>query len=181
MILASLLLKLGGYGFLRFFWECFTELNYFLFFFVVILTLFSVFYASFIILVQMDLKKIIAYSSVAHMNIAILAVFTGNFLCLQGGFFLMLAHGIVSMALFFLIGTLYKRFKTRILNYYSGLIFFMPNFVLFLFIFSVANFAFPLTSNFIGEILIILGLFQRHFFIGFLVVLTSVFGGIYSL
>lgn len=129
----------------------------------------------------MDLKKIIAYSSIAHMNISILALFTGNFLCLQGSFFLMIAHGIVSLALFFLIGVLYKRFKTRILNYYSGLIFIMPNFVFFLFIFSLANFAFPLTSNFIGEILIILGLFQKHFLIGFFVVLSSIFSGIYSL
>ena len=129
----------------------------------------------------MDLKKIIAYSSIAHMNMSILAIFTGNFLCLQGGFFLMIAHGIVSLALFFLVGILYKRFKTRILNYYSGLIFLMPNFVFFLFLFSLANFAFPLTSNFIGEILIILGLFQKHFLIGFFVVISSIFGGIYSL
>ena len=181
MILASLLLKLGGYGFIRFFWECFGLTNYFWFFFVILLTLISIFYSSLIILVQMDLKKIVAYSSIAHMNMAILAIFTGNFTCIQGGFFLMIAHGLVSLALFFLIGVLYKRFNTRLLNYFSGLVFVMPNYIFFLFFFSLANFAFPLTSNFIGEFLIISGLFKQHFLVGTLVALSSIFGAIYSL
>lgn len=157
VVLAGLLLKIGGYGMLRFLF-LFEEPRYFFQPFAITICLFSVFYGSYMALVQKDLKKIIAYSSVAHMNFALLGFFSNNFYGLVGGMCLMISHGFVSSALFFLIGMLYERYHDRAVEHYGGLVQLMPVFITIFFIFIISNFSFPLTSNFVGEFLVLLGL-----------------------
>jgi NADH:ubiquinone oxidoreductase subunit 4 (subunit M) len=113
---------------------------------------------------QIDLKKIIAYSSIAHMNLIVLGLFSFNQHGIDGAIYLMIGHGIVSSALFFLVGILYDRYHTRLLKYYSGLVIVMPIFTIYFFIFTLANMSFPGTSNFIGEFVILLGVFNRNSF-----------------
>jgi NADH-quinone oxidoreductase subunit M len=159
VILASLLLKLGGYGFLRFPMVLFPE--GFLFFLPVIqlLSILGVVYGSLIAIKQVDLKKIIAYSSVAHMNFAMLGLYSLNIYGLQGAFLMMISHCFVSSGLFFLIGVLYDRYKTRLVYHYGGLVIKMPIFSTIFLIFLLANLGFPLSSSFPAELLIMLGLF----------------------
>jgi NADH:ubiquinone oxidoreductase subunit 4 (subunit M) len=107
---------------------------------------------------QIDMKKIIAYSSIAHMNFALLGYFSYTFFGVMGGLFLMLSHGCVSSALFYLVGLLYDRYHTRLIIYYGGIVQTMPLFSLFFGIFLFSNFSFPGTSNFVGELLVIYGL-----------------------
>lgn len=181
VILAGILLKLGGYGFIRF---AITMFPYGCFYFskaVITLSLVSIFYCSFIILSQVDLKRIIAYSSIIHMNFAMLGLITLNPQALQGSIYLMLAHGLVSSGLFICIGILYDRYKTRILFYYSGLSTNMPLFSFFFFFLTLANMGFPLTFNFIGEFLIIIGVFKYNKVLGILLCLSTIFSGIYSI
>jgi len=143
IILASLLLKLGGFGFLRFLLPLFPYGTAFYASVVVLFAVLGVFYASFVAIRQIDLKRIIAYSSVAHMNFGIIGLFSLTVDGLLGSFYLMLGHGLVSGALFYLIGVLYDRYKTRIGFYYGGLTLRMPLFCSFFFFFSIANIAFP--------------------------------------
>lgn len=159
ILLAGILLKLGTYGFIRLLLPLFPyAFNYFkpLVFMIILI---SIIYGSFATIRQIDLKKIIAYSSVVHMNFALLGLFTNNIEGLQGSFFIMLSHGIVSGALFFAIGVLYDRYHTRILFYYGGLINFMPIFSLVFMIFILSNMGFPGTSSFVGEILVLIAIF----------------------
>jgi NADH:ubiquinone oxidoreductase subunit 4 (subunit M) len=118
--------------------------------------------------VQIDLKKLIAYSSAAHMNLIVLGLFSLNFQGIQGSILLMLAHGFASSGLFFLIGFLYDRHKTRTISYYSGLARPMPIYTTTLFLFILANVSFPITANFVGELLIFVGIMQKSFFSAFL-------------
>jgi NADH-quinone oxidoreductase subunit M len=122
------------------------------------------------------MKRIIAYSSIAHMNLVVLGIFSGNIQGISGSIFLMIAHGIVSSALFFLIGVIYDKYGTRIIYYYGGLIQTMPLFSAQLLLFSMANIGLPITCNFIGELLVFLGLIDRNF----TVLLISVTGVILS-
>lgn len=163
IILAALLLKLGYYGFIRFFINLFPFAN--IYFNPLIYTLCSIgiLYGSFLALAQIDFKKLIAYSSIAHMNLCILSVFSKDIICICGGYVLMLGHGLVSAALFFLVGKLYERFHTRLIDYYSGLSYTMPIFSTFFFFFTISNFAFPISLNFVGELLIVLGLVHNNF------------------
>ncbi len=153
VILAGLLLKLGGYGIIRFLF-LFQEAMLYFQSFVLIICLLSIGFASLMALRQTDIKRIIAYSSIAHMNFALLGYFSLNVYGLIGGLLIIISHGIVSASLFFLVGYIYTRFQTRLLYYYSGLAQVLPLFITFLFIFIISNFSFPLSSNFIGEILI---------------------------
>jgi NADH-quinone oxidoreductase subunit M len=157
MILASLLLKLGGYGILRWLIPIYPEA--FLYFqpFILTLSVISQIYASLSCLRQIDIKRIIAYSSIVHMNGCIFAIFSLSYLALKAAIFEMVSHGVISAALFFLIGCLYSRYKTRTLAYYRGLAMFMPLFSTFFFINILANSAVPLTSGFIGEFLMLAG------------------------
>ena len=125
----------------------------------------SIIHASVTAIRQVDLKRIVAYSSIAHMNFGLLGLFSLNIDGLQGCLFLMLAHGIVSAALFFLIGILYDKYHTRNLFYYGGLVQVMPFFSIYLLVFSFANIALPGTCNFIGEFLVMLGLIDKNFII----------------
>lgn len=159
VILAGLLLKLGGYGILRFLFLL-EEAKYFFKPLAMTLCLMSIFYASIMSLRQLDMKRIIAYSSIAHMNFALLGFFSNTIYGLIGGGLLMISHGIVSSALFILIGVLYDRHHSRSILYYSGLTQLMPLFSFFCLIFIISNFSFPGTSNFCGELLVFIGVGQ---------------------
>jgi len=126
-------------------------------FFILILSLFGFTYGSMTALSQIDIKKIIAYSSISHMNFSLIGLFSESFLGLSGIYFLMFGHAITSGALFLSIGILYDRYKTRLIFYYSSLVSLMPIFSILYFIFIIANFGFPGTFNFVGEFLILLG------------------------
>lgn len=179
VILAGILLKLGTYAILRFLFFIFSISNFF-FFFVNLFALLGVIFASFTALVQIDIKKIIAYSSVAHMSIVIGGFFSFLSLGLSGGIFLMFSHGIVASALFFLIGLLYERFKSRIIFYFGGLISCMPVFSTIFFIFTLANVAFPTTIGFIGEALALLSILMKNLFFGVSFSISVILSAIYS-
>jgi NADH-quinone oxidoreductase subunit M len=162
VILAGILLKLGGYGFLRFSIGLFPESSAFFTPLIFVISIFGVVYASITTLQQVDLKKIIAYSSVGHMGLVTLGLFSANSQGIIGAILLMISHGIVSSALFLCVGILYERHHTRIIKYYSGLINTMPLFSVCFIIFSLGNIGLPITSSFIGEFLIIIGCFEAN-------------------
>jgi NADH:ubiquinone oxidoreductase subunit 4 (subunit M) len=130
---------------------------------------------------QIDLKKIIAYSSVGHMNVVLLGIMSETIEGLQGALFQMLSHGIVSGALFFAVGTIYERYSVRSLKYFGGLTYFYPLFAIVFLIFSMANISFPLTSSFVGEFLIFMGVFQQSFWATFFASTSMVLGAVYTL
>jgi NADH-quinone oxidoreductase subunit M len=148
---------------------------------VYLLATVSVIYASLSTIVQSDLKRIIAYSSVAHMNLIVLGLFSLSHQGIDGAIYLMISHGIVSSALFFCIGILYDRFHTRLLVKFSGLVEIMPIFSVLFFIFTLANMSFPGTANFVGEFLIFTGIFQRNSFILVLSASGIVLSAVYSI
>jgi NADH-quinone oxidoreductase subunit M len=141
----------------------------------------SIIYASLTTIRQIDLKRIIAYSSVAHMNLVVLGIFSFNIQGLSGSILLMVAHGIVSGGLFLMLGFLYVRYHTRLLYYYGGIAMTMPLFATFFLLFSLSNLGMPGTSNFIGETLILMGIFQTNTFIALLACSGMVFSATYSL
>jgi len=159
MLLASLLLKLGGYGLLRFSLTFLGQASAVYTPVVATLAIAGVIYGSLSTMRQIDLKRIIAYSSVAHMNLVALGIFSFNRVGIEGSIYLMVAHGVVSAALFFCVGVVYDRTHTRLLRYYGGLVTVMPVFAAFFFIFNLANMGFPGTPNFVGELLMLAGIF----------------------
>jgi len=165
VLLAGILLKLGTYGMLRILLPFFPIITDYLSSIIFVFSLLGIIYSSLVTIRQIDLKKIIAYSSVVHMNFSILGLFSLNFFAIIGSIFLMLSHGIVSGGLFFYIGALYDRYKTRILKYYGGLVQVMPIFAICFFILSFANIGLPGTSSFVGEILTIVGIIDSNFFL----------------
>lgn len=179
VILAGVLLKLGTYGIFRFVIFLFPEGVTYWAPLICVLSLLGVIYSACSCLRQQDLKKIVAYSSISHLNFCMLGLFSGTTLGLEGSLFLMLSHGIVSSGLFICVGVIYDRYKTRLLNYYSGLINIMPMFSCILFLFILSNLSFPGTSNFVGELLIFISLFITNPFIAiigsFLIILTSIY------
>jgi proton-translocating NADH-quinone oxidoreductase chain M len=181
VILASLLLKLGSYGFLRFTIPMFPLGSDFYSPIVYVLGVLSVIYASLSTIRQIDLKRIIAYSSVAHMNLIVLGLFSYTHQGIDGAIYLMLGHGVVSSALFFCVGVLYDRYHTRLLRYFGGVVQVMPLFSIVFFLFTMANMSFPGTSNFIGELLILVGIFQKNPFIVVLAATGIVLSAVYSI
>lgn len=181
VILAGILLKLGGYGFLRFSIGLFPESSAFFTPLIFVVSIFGVVYASITTLQQVDLKKIIAYSSVGHMGLVTLGLFSANSQGIIGAILLMISHGIVSSALFLCVGILYERHHTRIIKYYSGLINTMPLFSVCFIIFSLGNIGLPITSSFIGEFLIIIGCFEANSWAALLSSSGMVLGAGYSL
>nr|YP_010338911.1 NADH dehydrogenase subunit 4 [Dixoniella grisea]UNJ18983.1 NADH dehydrogenase subunit 4 [Dixoniella grisea] len=159
VILAGILLKLGGYGFLRFSLTLLPLACNFFLPFIYLLSILAIIYASLSTLRQIDLKKAIAYSSIAHMGLVTLGLFSESSIGIEGGIHLMISHGLVSSALFLCIGIIYDRYKTRIIKYYGGLTQFMPLFSTFFLFFSFANVGFPCTISFISEFLIFLGIY----------------------
>nr|UVF28760.1 NADH dehydrogenase subunit 4 [Saurauia tristyla] len=181
VILAGILLKLGTYGFLRFSIPMFPEATLCFTPFIYTLSAIAIIYTSLTTLRQIDLKKIIAYSSVAHMNLVTIGMFSLNIQGIGGSILLMLSHGLVSSALFLCVGVLYDRHKTRLVRYYGGLVSTMPNFsTIFLFL-TLANMSLPGTSSFIGEFLILVGAFQRNSLVATLAALGMILGAAYSL
>jgi NADH-quinone oxidoreductase subunit M len=181
VILASLLLKLGGYGFIRFTLPMFPIANEYFGPLIYTLGIISVVYASMSTLRQIDLKRVIAYSSIAHMNVVVLGLFSYTQQGIDGAIYMMLAHGFVSSGLFFCVGILYDRYKTRLLEYYGGLAAVNPVFSFFFCFFSFANMGFPGTSNFIGEFLILVGLFEKNTFVMVFAATGVVLSAVYSI
>ena len=181
MILAGLLLKLGYYGFVRFFLIMFPEANLFFNPMISSLCILGCLYGALLALSQVDVKKIIAYPSVSHMNLCVLGVFSFDLNALVGSCLLAVGHGFVSVALFFLIGCLYERGHTRLVDYYSGVSYLMPIFSLFLFYFIISNFAFPVSINFVAEFLMFLGIAHWNFFNFFFLIFYSVLSVSYNL
>ena len=181
MLLAGILLKLGGYGIIKFMLPLF--FNTFDSVMPLILTvgLFGMIFASFVIFSQVDVKKIIAYSSIAHMNTVLVGIGVKNLQALFGSVLTMFSHGLVSASLFFMVGSLYERFKTRIILYYSGLMRVMPVFSSFFIFFNLSNLALPGTLSFLGEFFILLGSFNRNSFVGVVLSLSMIFSASYSL
>ena len=181
VILAGILLKLGTYGFLRFSIPLFPVATCYFTPFIYTLSIIGILYASLTTLRQIDLKKIIAYSSVAHMGFVTLGLFSLNVQGIEGSILLMLSHGLVASALFLCIGVLYDRHKTRLVKYYGGCVHLMPIFSLFFLIFTLGNLSLPGTSSFVGEFLILAGTFQTNTFVATLAALGMILGGAYSL
>ena len=149
--------------------------------FILLLSILAVLYASFSTLRQTDLKRLIAYSSVSHMGIVTLGLFTFTAIGIEGSLFLQLSHGFVSSALFILVTVLYDRHHTRLIKYFSGVALSMPLFVSFFFFFTLANIAVPLSANFIGEFLCLLAALQINSFVCFFATFGIVLSAAYSL
>ncbi len=172
---AGLLLKLGTYGFIRYLFPMFIDLNIYFNNLVVTLSMLGILYASLSTLRQIDIKRVIAYSSIAHMNMCMLGLFSYNEVAIYGSIFLMIAHGVVSAGLFFIIGIIYNRYKTKNIYYLSGIINTMPIMCFFFFIFTLGNIGMPGTSNFIGELLIVLGIMYQGYYLGIIIAVIGIF------
>jgi len=171
VLLAGILLKLGVFGFLRFSLTLFPLASFYFSPLVYVLSICGVIYASFSAIRQTDFKRIIAYSSVSHMNLVTLGIFSFNIVGLEGSIIQSISHGFVSSAMFFMIGILYDRYHSRLLHYYGGLVHMMPVYSVLFLIFTMANIALPGTSSFVGEFLLLLGIFKMN-------ILASVFGAL---
>jgi proton-translocating NADH-quinone oxidoreductase chain M len=181
VLLAGLLLKLGTYGILRFLIPLFPYATIYYTPFVYTLASTAVIYTSLTAIRQIDIKRIIAYASVAHMNLVLLGLFSLTTQGVEGAILQSISHGFVSSALFLCVGVLYDRHHSRLLEYYGGLATVMPVFAVIFLFFSLANIAFPLTSSFVGELLILAGVFESNTFAAVLGSTGMVLGTIYSL
>ena len=160
VILAGVLLKMGGYGFIRFSLPMFPEASAQFAWLVFILSMIAVIYTSLVALVQSDMKKLIAYSSVAHMAIVTVGLFAFNVQGLEGAMIVMLSHGLVSGALFLCVGVIYDRLHTREIERYGGLSINMPKYAIFFLLFTMASIGLPGTSGFVGEFLALAGIYK---------------------
>ena len=160
VILAGVLLKMGGYGFIRFSLPMFPQASADFAWLVFVLSMVAVVYTSLVALVQHDMKKLIAYSSVAHMAIVTVGLFAFNVQGLEGSMIVMLSHGLVSGALFLCVGVIYDRLHTREIDRYGGLSINMPKYALFFMLFTMASVGLPGTSGFVGEFLALTGIYK---------------------
>jgi NADH-quinone oxidoreductase subunit M len=181
VILAAILLKMGGYGFVRFSLPMFPLASADLAPFIFTLSVFAIVYTSFVALMQEDIKKLIAYSSVAHMGFVTMGLFAMNAQGVQGGIFQMLSHGIVSAALFLCVGVIYDRMHTREIVAYGGLVNRMPIYAAVFMVFTLANVGLPGTSGFIGEFLTLIGAFQVNTWVAFLAATGVILSAGYAL
>lgn len=181
VVLAAIMLKLGGYGFLRFSLPITPDASHYLAGFIITLSLIAVIYIGLVALVQNDMKKLIAYSSIAHMGFVTLGFFIFNEIGVQGGIVQMISHGFVSGAMFLCIGVLYDRMHTRQIAEYGGVVNVMPRFAALFVLFSLANSGLPGTSGFVGEFMVILGAVKFNFWIGLLAATALILGAAYSL
>jgi NADH-quinone oxidoreductase subunit M len=181
VILAGVLLKMGGYGFLRFSLPMFPEASHELAWLVFGLSLVAVVYTSLVALVQEDMKKLIAYSSVAHMSFVTIGLFCFNQQGLEGSIFTMLSHGVVSGALFLCVGVVYDRMHTREINAYGGLVERMPRYALVFMIFTMASIGLPGLSGFVGEFLVLLGAYKANTWVAFIAATGVILGAAYML
>ncbi len=181
VILAGVLLKMGGYGFLRFSLPMLPDATAFFAPLVFALSVVAVIYTSLVALAQVDMKKLIAYSSVAHMGFVTAGIFTLTQQGLEGAIFQMLSHGVVAAALFLVVGVLYDRVHSRLIEKYGGLVHRMPVYALVFMIFMLASVGLPGTSGFVGEFLVIVGVFQVNTWVALLMATGMVLGAAYML
>ncbi len=181
VVLAAIMLKLGAYGFLRFSLPITPDASQYMAPFVIVLSLIAVIYIGLVALVQKDMKKLVAYSSIAHMGFVTLGFFMFNDLGVQGGLMQSISHGFVSGAMFLCIGVLYDRVHSREIADYGGVVNTMPKFAAFFVLFSMANAGLPATSGFIGEFMVILGAVEFNFWTGLLAGTALILGAAYSL
>ncbi|SFP10732.1 NADH-quinone oxidoreductase subunit M [Qipengyuania nanhaisediminis] len=181
VILAGVLLKLGGYGFIRFSLPMFPDASADLAWLVFALSMVAVIYTSLVALVQEDMKKLIAYSSVAHMAIVTVGLFAFNVQGLEGAMMVMLGHGLVSGALFLCVGVIYDRLHTREIARYGGLSINMPKYALFFLLFTMASIGLPGTSNFVGEFLALAGIYKVSTFVTLVCTTGIILGAAYML
>jgi NADH-quinone oxidoreductase subunit M len=180
-VLAAIMLKLGAYGFLRFSMPIAPDAAHAYGGFMVALSLIAVVYVGLVAMVQQDMKKLVAYSSVAHMGFVTLGFFIFNDLGVSGGLVQMIAHGFVSGAMFLSIGVLYDRVHSRDISSYGGVVHTMPKFAAFALLFAMANCGLPGTAGFVGEWMVILGAVKFNFWIGFAASSALIFGAAYTL
>jgi len=181
VILAAIMLKLGGYGFLRFSLPVTPDASHSLAAMMIVLSLIAVIYIGLVALVQADMKKLVAYSSIAHMGFVTLGFFMFSDMAVNGAIMQMISHGFVSGAMFLCIGVLYDRLHSREIADYGGVINVMPRFAALFMLFSLANAGLPATSGFIGEFMVILGAVKYNFWIGALASTALILGAAYSL
>ena len=181
VVLAGVLLKLGGYGFLRFSLPMLPEATAYFTPLIYTLSIVAVIYTSLVALMQTDMKKLIAYSSVAHMGIVTIGIFTLNPLGIQGSIIQMLSHGLVSAALFMCVGVVYDRLHSRDIDFYGGLVERMPMYALVFMVFMLASVGLPGTSGFVGEILVLIGVFQVNQWVALFAATGMVLGAAYML
>ena len=181
VILAGILLKLGTYGLIRFSFPLFPEACYYFTPFVYSICVIGIIYTSLTAIRQTDFKRIIAYTSVAHMNLVIVGLFSFNSIGLEGAILQSLSHGFVASALFIVIGVVYERHHTRLIKYYGGLVHTMPVYVTIFLFFTMANIGLPGTGSFVGEFLILTGSFATNIIVTVLSATGMVLGGCYAL
>jgi NADH-quinone oxidoreductase subunit M len=181
VVLAAIMLKLGAYGFLRFSLPITPDAAHELAWFIIAISLIAVVYIGFVALVQTDMKKLVAYSSIAHMGFVTLGMFIFNRIGLEGAVVQMISHGFVSGAMFLCIGVMYDRMHSRNIADYGGVVNTMPRFAAFMMLFAMANCGLPGTSGFVGEFYVILGAVKYDFWIGMAAGSTLILGAAYSL
>jgi NADH-quinone oxidoreductase subunit M len=181
VILAAILLKLGGYGFIRFSISMFPDASHQFSTFVFVLSVAAIIVTSLVALVQTDIKKLIAYSSVAHMGFVTMGIFSGNIYGIHGAIFQMISHGVVSAALFLCVGVIYDRMHTREIAAYGGLVERMPRYAFAFMVFTMANVGLPGTSGFIGEFLTMFGAFQANTWVALFAATGVILSAAYAL
>jgi NADH-quinone oxidoreductase subunit M len=181
VVLAAITLKIGAYGFLRFILPIVPDASHKLTGFVIALSLIAVVYIGLVALVQTDMKKLIAYSSISHMGFVTLGFFMFNALGMEGGLVQMISHGFVSAALFLCVGVMYDRMHSRLIADYGGVVNTMPKFAALFMFFAMANSGLPATSGFVGEFMVILSAVKVNFWLAFLAAFTLILGAGYTL
>jgi NADH-quinone oxidoreductase subunit M len=181
VVLAAIMLKLGAYGFVRFSLPILPDASRELAWFMIALSLVAVVYIGLVALVQTDMKKLIAYSSISHMGFVTLGFFIFNAYGIEGGLIQMISHGFVSAALFLCVGVMYDRMHSRMISDYGGVVNTMPKFAALMMLFAMANCGLPATSGFVGEFMVIMGAVKANFWIAVAAGTTLVFGAAYTL
>jgi NADH-quinone oxidoreductase subunit M len=181
MVLAAIMLKLGAYGFLRFNLPILPEASLSMAWIVAVLSLIAIVYIGLVAMVQQDMKKLVAYSSIAHMGFVTLGIFLFSILGVQGALVQMISHGFISAGMFFCIGVLYDRMHSRKISDYGGVINTMPRFGAFFVLFAMANCGLPATSGFVGELMVIMAAMEARFWIAVVAATTLILSAAYSL
>ena len=181
VVLAAIALKLGAYGFVRFSLPIAPDASHYLAPLMITLSLVAVIYIGFVALVQVDMKKLVAYSSISHMGFVTLGFFIFNSLGMEGALVQMISHGFVSAAMFLCIGVMYDRMHSRLIADYGGVVNTMPKFAAFFMLFSMANAGLPATSGFVGEFMVVLAAVKFNFWIGMAAATTLILGAAYTL
>ena len=181
VVLAAILLKLGAYGFIRFTLPILPDASRELAWLMIAPSLIAVVYIGLVALVQTDMKKLIAYSSISHMGFVTLGFFIFNSYGIEGALIQMISHGFVSAAMFLCVGVMYDRMHTRNIADYGGVVNTMPKFAAFMMLFAMANCGLPATSGFVGEFMVIMGAIKVNFWLAFAAATTLVFGAAYTL